>query len=410
LNFIKPETDRETILVDHKAGGNGKNLGAPLISGLIDNQDLLPVELNIAKFSSFIFTPSHARNGVLARVKTWVIDIKGKKALAKILVEPVDQQILNTFDYRTYLTLQKLWWERPRDPVEGWTAISLRELARTMKLGWGKKQLSLLKRSLRSLRKVPITWQYSFFDKDAGRHHFFEEPINLLSRLRIYESRNLQSRNEGYEGVSYFRFNEQIEKNLLRQHTKPILVDVVMEIRGEIALSLYSFLDVVMADKFTWQRRSALLLEEDLSVRGKYIWPSERLRLIRRAIEELEGKPVSTGILQLAMARTKDGKDYKLIVRKRPTIALPIEGVDPKQLDLVEQILDFTNDRHSRPYYEKAVCRLPEALIYCALSETKDADRRGQIRTSRARFFTSVLKRLARERELPLNTHSAFSN
>lgn len=110
------------------------------------------------------------------------------------------------------------------------------------------------------------------------------------------------------------------------------------------------------------------------------------------------------------MARTKDGKDYKLIVRKRPTIALPIEGVDPKQLDLVEQILDFTNDRHSRPYYEKAVCRLPEALICCALSETKDADRRGQIRTSRARFFTSVLKRLARERELPLNTHSAFSN
>ncbi|NKE70152.1 hypothetical protein [Candidatus Manganitrophus noduliformans] len=390
-------------------GGNGKSLGAPLIPGLIDNQDLLPVEMNIAKFSSFIFTPSHARNDVLARVKTWVIDINGKKALAKILVEPVDRQILNTFDYRTYLTLQKLWWERPRDPAEGWTAIRLRELARIMKLGWGKKQLLLLKRSLRSLRKVPITWQYSFFDKDAGRHHLFEEPINLLSKLRIYESRNLRSRSDGYEGVSYFRFNEQIEKNLLRQHTKPILVDVVMEIRGEIALTLYAFLDVVMADKFAWQRRAGRLLEEDLSVRGKYVWPSERLRLIRRAIEELEGKPISTGLLQLAMVKTKDDKDYKLIVRKRPTRSLPIEGADPKQLDLVEQILEFTNDRHSRPYYEKMVRCLPETLVYCALSETKDAEYHGQIRTSRARFFTTVLKRLARERGRPPNGDSVFS-
>lgn len=389
-------------------GGNGKNLGASLIPGLIDNQDLLPVELNIAKFSSFIFTPSHARNDALARVKTWVIDIKGKKALAKILVEPVDRQILNTFDYRTYLTLQKLWWERPRDPVEGWTAIGLRELARIMKLGWGKKQMLLLKRSLRSLRKVPITWQYSFFDKDAGRHHLFEEPINLLSRLRIYESRNIQSRKEGYEGVSYFRFNEQIEKNLLRQHTKPVLVDVVMEIRGEVALTLYAFLDVVMADKFAWQRRAARLLEEDLSVRGKYVWPSERLRLIRRAIEELEGKPISTGLLQLAMVKTKDGKDYKLIVRKRPITSLPNEGADPKQIDLVEQILEFTNDRQSRPYYEKMVRCLPEALVYCALSETKDAERRGQIRTSRARFFVTVLKRLERERNRAPNAPSAF--
>lgn len=398
--------------MDHKANGNGKNLEASRVPDQTDHPDpdFLPVELNIAKFSSFIFTPSHARNDAPARVKTWVIDIKGKKALAKILVEPVDRQILNTFDYRTYLTLQKLWWERPRDPEEGWTAIRLRELARIMKLGWGKKQLLLLKRSLRSLRKVPITWQYSFFDKDAGRHHRFEEPINLLSKLRIYESRNLRSRSNGYEGVSYFRFNEQIEKNLLRQHTKPVLVDVVMEIRGEIALTLYAFLDVVMADKFTWQRRAARLLEEDLFVRGKYVWPSERLRLIRRAVEELEGKPISTGILRLAMVKTKDDRDYKLIVKKRPTRALPSEGADPKHLDLVEQILDFTNDRRSRPYYEKMVRYLPETLVYCALSETKDAECRGQIRTSRARFFTTVLKRLEKERNRPLNGGSGFSN
>jgi hypothetical protein len=380
-----------------------------LIPDLDHHLEVLPVELNVAKFASFIFSPSHTCKDSCARIKTWVVDVEGRKVLAKIFVEPVDRRTLNTLDYRTYLALQKIWWERPACSVGEGTAVSLRELARTMKLGWGKKQLLFLKQSLRALRKVPITWQYSFFDKEFGRYHCFEEPINVLSMLRIHESRNVHSQNQNYKGTTTFRFNEQIEKNLQRQHSKPVLIDIVMEIRGEIAISLYSFLDVIMADKFAWQRRCTRLLQDDLSIRGRYAWPSERLRLIRRAADQINGKAISTGVLELTLTHTKDGQDYKLVVRKRPAIILSNECADPKQVDLIEQILEVTNDPHSRPYYEKIVRSLPGILIYSALSETKDADRRGQIRTSRARFFTAVLKRLARERDRPSNQHSVFS-
>ena len=137
-----------------------------------------------------------------------------------------------------------------------------------MQLGWGQKTLRMLKMSLRRLRKVPITWFYSFYDKNAERYISTEEPMTILGALRLIEVRSAAvgqqptvktvkspTADRPERIKSRFRFNEYIERNLSMGYTKPVFLNVAMTLRGEIALSLYSFLDIVMADKVSWERR-----------------------------------------------------------------------------------------------------------------------------------------------------------
>src|SRR5713101_2723909 len=71
----------------------------------------LDAELNLAKFASFLFAPSHTRpNGKpddRARAKRWTFTTRadGQKTLAKIVVNTVNGQSLNTLDHRTWLAL-----------------------------------------------------------------------------------------------------------------------------------------------------------------------------------------------------------------------------------------------------------------------------------------------------------------
>ncbi len=369
----------------------------------------LQTELNLARFFSFIFKPSHTRASE-PRAKSWVVDANGTSIRAKILIEPVDGETLTTLDHRTYLALQKVWWDQAHEP-NGYTTLTLKDLARVMQLGWGQKTLRMLKMSLRRLRKVPITWFYSFYDKNAEQYISTEEPMTILGALRLIEVRSAaagqQPRVKAVKSPtadrperikSRFRFNEYIERNLSMGYTKPVFLNVAMTLRGEIALSLYSFLDIVMADKLSWERRTTELLRDDLMVRGTYTWPAERRRLLQKAVDELQEQPISTGLIRLNLTKTADGTDYKLIVAKKPfDNAFGNPSLPPALADLVEQILEVTADPHSRRYYERAVRLYPSSMIHRALAETKDAARRGRVRASQAKFYVDKLKRFAAE-------------
>ncbi len=354
--------------------------------------DPIQVELNFAHFASFIFTPSHSLP--FARSKIWVIEQNGEKMLSKILVEPVNGEILTTFDYRTFLALQKLV-----DDTEGLrdlTSFSLKGLANIMEISWGKKRRNLLKNSLRRLRKVPITWQYAFKHRD--HIEMIEEPITILSKLRLHEAYS----NATARSSNVFRFNEYIEKNLIEGYRRPMFFREAMSIRGEIALALYNLLDIVMTSKTSWQRRCQALLREDLNILGKYQWPAERHRIVNRAIQQLLGKPISTGVLEtLSLKHTKDGSDYKLIVRKRATKRISLlRQTDSHQAYLIEQILTLTRDTGSQMYYAKLARELSEEQIYFAISETKQAVLNGEVETSPSRYFGGIASRMLRENTL----------
>ena len=68
--------------------------------------------------------------------------------------------------------------------------------------------------------------------------------------------------------VGYFRFDDFILKNLLANYTKPVLLDTVLSFESEIAQILYTYLDLILYDKPTYERRTKELFE-DLELNGK---------------------------------------------------------------------------------------------------------------------------------------------
>ncbi len=66
-------------------------------------------------------------------------------------------------------------------------------------------------------------------------------------------------------------------------------------------------------------------------------------------------------------------------------------------------ILEVCGDRHSLGSYIRIANTWPEAIIFEALSLTKDQAARGRITKSRGAYFTNTVARLARERGLNEN-------
>lgn len=354
----------------------------------------LSVELNIAKFSSFIFSPSHTAPSNAPRVKEWIMSHpeSGDTIQAKILIEPIDGMTLNTFDHKTFMGLQLIWHKKIKDQ-DGSISVTMVELARIMGLTWGTSGIKQMTASLLRLRKIPITWTFSFFNKSSAKHIPFLEPINILAQLKLWQP------NVGQKtGPAQFRFNEYIENNLKKNYVKPVYYDVIKAIRGEIALSLYSFLDIIMSQRNIWERKTTELFKNDLNMVKDY-YRSERKRLLEKVVAELDGKPISTGLLILSIVRTVDDSDDKLIVRKAPfpEAMKVLKPLEDREQFFVNRILEVVEDEHSRRFYESVVRKFPESLISRVLSETKDAVIRGKIKVSKGRFFTDTLKRLSQE-------------
>lgn len=65
--------------------------------------------------------------------------------------------------------------------------------------------------------------------------------------------------------------------------------------------------------------------------------------------------------------------------------------------DLTQQMVEQLGDPKSRNFFRRVAERVPEHLIYMALSETKDAKRTGQVKKTPGAYFTHVIKKAAEQ-------------
>lgn len=362
-------------------------------------------ELNIEKHADFIFAPSHSKNLNKARKRTWVEALPdGKQVEASLTVLPYSGsgKIPTTKTRKVYLALQKLWEEKGWNEDER-TMFSASELTETIGEAWhGKTSLRRIENELDQLRFTPFKWIHSFVD-EKGDRRTIKQPFSVLDDYRLFtkESRNP---NQLFLALSTFRFHEEIRKNLKANRTKPTNL-IALEIRGEIASVLYAHLDIILADKTHYERTTEGLFG-DLRLEGEieYRYPSGRKRKLEKAIEELENKLVSTGILHLSLKKTKDGKDWKLVAKK-----LPLEK--QKQKVLTGKIVSPANPLEDIPHlvqemattlgglpkyhrlYERLLKTYPYEMIYQALSEWRADGGRGAEHP--IAYFQSILHRLA---------------
>jgi hypothetical protein len=284
-------------------------------------------DLNLEKWS--LWQPAKSKLPPKEKVLRREIELpNGNKVLAEVEVGFTNKGALTTEDQKTFYALLKIWEEKGR----GNDAVfySLRHLAKILKKHWGTNVIDATSQSLLRLRITPLIWKNSYQDSTQKDYVEILDPFSILSDLKV-----IRRKTDGHitQEFGYFKFNDFIVKNLLNNHTKPVLLDTVLGFQSEIAQLLYTHLDLIMARRDHYERKTLELFFDDLGLTGKaYQNPSDRKRTLERAIRELEGARLSTGyIAAITLERTRDGKDYKLVVDKKssqPLRQLPMTTTD----------------------------------------------------------------------------------
>jgi hypothetical protein len=294
--------------------------GGEKTPGELGPANKIRVELNLEKWP--IWRPAKSKNPPIRKVIVREIVLPdGNKVTAQVEVGFTDRGDLTTEDQRMVYALIKQWEDRGRSTEQ--TFYSLQGVGRILKKKWGTNSKDSTTESLLRLRTVPFIWTNSYYDTTKKETIEVLDTFTILSELKI-----IKRKRDGVvnKEVGYFRFNDFILKNLLANHTKPLLLDTLLAFKSEIAQLLYTHFDLILADKNLYERRSKELFE-DIGLQGKsYIKPSKRKQMLEPALKELQAAPLSTGVITSArLDETKDKQDYKVIIRKSRKAALKLE-------------------------------------------------------------------------------------
>lgn len=303
--------------------------------------EIVYAELNLEKWS--IWEPASSKKTPQTRTFQRELTLSdGSTATAKVEIGFTSRGTLNTRDQKIYYVLLKLWEESGK--VETPVAFSLQKIARLLGEEWSRHTHRSIVHSLLQLRGVLFVWEDSYFDKNADEYVERLDTFNILSELRI--ARRTRTQHVTTESC-IFSFHPQLLASLKANHTTPLFLDTVLSFKSEIAQILYPRLDLLLSDKTQYERRTKELFE-DLGLEGlTYKHPSARKRVIERALRELEGVCVTTGsILSARVEKTKDGTDYKIVIRKGPRTKSLAEGKP--------------QNSESRPPTKKAEIRNPQ--------------------------------------------------
>lgn len=275
--------------------------------------EMVYAELNLEKWS--IWEPSSTKTKRQLEPRVFQRErslADGSHVTASVQIEPTTRGQLTTRDQKVYYVLLKMWDDagRPDTPVR----FSLQKIAGLLGEEWGRHAHRTISDSLLRLRGVLFVWENSYFDKATGEHLELLDTFNILSDLTIARR---TKKVHATTAMCEFQFHRQLLKSLHANYTTPLLLDTILGLRSEIAQILYPRLDLFLADKSHYERRTKELFE-DLGLRGEtYRHRSARKRVLELALRELQGAPLTTGrIVSATVEPTKDNLDFKIVVHK----------------------------------------------------------------------------------------------
>jgi hypothetical protein len=278
-------------------------------------------ELNLEQNSIFAVSnyPGKSRETVI-RKRLSTGEVIERKIIVGKTVDGIETGVLTTNHFKIYLALIKFWEEAGR-PIDNPIRLTTLKILKEVGLSDTGPNYETVKRILRHLVQIPITFENCFFipgnGSEQGRYGTLED-FHILSSLYIYERKRVGQKARGY---GEFQFSNPILRNLINNYSHPLRLDVIREFKKhkDLSILLYTYIDRNIAFKDSYEIGLEKLFEHlDLSQRHvKY--PSGRKRVLEPVLEQLIGKKLSTGILSHAdIQKTVDGQDYKLVCRKKP--------------------------------------------------------------------------------------------
>lgn len=264
-----------------------------------------------------------------------------------------------------------------------------------------------LRRDLNAFVGITIEAKNAFWDNE--RKAYIDQTFHLFERVRFY-----QKEASGKQQVFPFACIEaskelwgSIEANALltlRQVDGKFFHSLTPT---EQRLALYLG---KMLHSATEHWRDALQLARQLPILAKNY--KDVKKQLTKACDGLLAKEFPY-LTAYRYERKRDGKGENIFfvnkeakehAKFKPRASEKDEFEKARKDLLIEDIIEVTGDGHrSRAFYQLIAQKLDEQTIRRALSETKDADRGGEIRTTRGRYFTDLIKRYAAEQGIILN-------
>jgi len=257
----------------------------------------------------------------------------------------IETGVLNTYDGIVFYGLIKLWEKagKPLGPVN----FSLRQLAEILLLPDSSETYKFLRKHLERLRFIPIKFVETY--KYKREENKFTVYYTMLSSLNLFERKRYDIK-KAYFAFSTFEFPREMLRNLKEGYTKPLRLDVVKNLKTEIAFILYRYLDIIMYDKIEYD----IDLIDVANICGLSANnPIKKTKqLVERALKELIGKELTSGIILIAELQENPGKPsgwqcyFTKSISKNFDLQgyKPIQGVEKIEQDIINHFKTLTGN------------------------------------------------------------------
>jgi hypothetical protein len=153
-------------------------------------------------------------------------------------------------------------------------------------------------------------------------------------------------------------------------------------------------------------RRNADTLTSQIPITAKAY--KKRKQLLSRACDGLIAKKFPYLSTYRYEGNKRDSGENIIFTRKLKQVQLPVaakEDMGDEEVKinlLVSDILEVTGDGHSKSFYTLVAKKVRDQTVYRAIAATRQAHLQGEIKTTRARYFTGIIKQLAKDEGVEL--------
>jgi len=370
-------------------------------------------ELNIAKYANIFFPASCSSTILSTRKLTWIDKLNdGTEVKRTLRISPSEG--FKAPSQSTYIILLALFqcWQQSH-LKDGSCIVSYRSILRFIEISPGSENIKRVKENLLSLRETSFYWEKSFINSTGLREDFVS--FNIISKL---ECRTKSLLKHDFTSRIVFKFDENIQRNLELNKTKPLRLDILKSIKSSYARALYTKLDLLMSSQLTnriiqrchYQRLSRKLFKEDLGVSldKKYRLACRRKDKLEAIVKQIDGKEISkqNAKLKISIKRSKDETDWKLdvsLIGSKQSKSNKLRVINKPDIVccLMEDIeLGLkTSDFHTNEELYLKICKsYSQELIHQALSEFKGDI--GDNARSKGAAFVAILRRLVAQKRL----------
>ena len=300
--------------------------------------------------------------------------------------------LLTGFDQDVFAVIQYKLCEtaRKNGACPEQLTLWLSEFPRIMKL---EKQGALYDRIRESVRRLSETTIYhenfvKVRTETLESHEYFQDSALKLIDYRVTRQESVVKQDSSEVRREYMEISipEWLQRDINTNMTTAFDPELYFTLSGDRARRLYRFLEIIRYKKICTVHKEKILTELTLQNVS-----TNQNRNIKRAIDPL----VTIGYLE-AYQINENTIEFTFTDYKRAAVSFhgpKTEPLDYREIDLVNQMMEYLKDEKSRPWYSKLARIVPDQMIYRCLSLTKETEQFDGLKTTRGAVFTDHIKR-----------------